>query len=107
MRAGNTEGALLTAVAREEAGWVLTLAGELELGTVGPLRARLRGLYDRPVVLDLSGLTFMDSTGLAFLLEERACARRRGTPFRIRGAAGQTLEVLERTGLLGLLDDGR
>jgi len=55
------------------------------------------------MALDLGGLTFTDSTGLAFLLEERVRAQRRGTPFRIRGAGGQTLDLLERTGLLGLL----
>jgi stage II sporulation protein AA (anti-sigma F factor antagonist) len=81
----------------------LCLEGELDYATVGPVRARLREIHAQSVVLDLSGVTFTDSTGLALLLEERADARRRGTRFGIRGAGGQTLELLERTGVLALL----
>ena len=57
-------------------------------------------------MLDLSGLTFTDSTGLAFLLQERVRAQRQETPFRIRGARGQTLALFERTGLLRLMSPG-
>jgi anti-anti-sigma factor len=89
--------------AREDARWVLSLAGELDVATVETVRARLRELDERPIVLDLSGLTFTDSTGLAFLLEERVRARRRGTSLWVRGVGGQTLELLERTGLLDLV----
>ena len=97
------EGLQIVPIALEDAQLVLCLAGELDFATVGPVRARLRELEDGPVVLDLSGVTFTDSTGLALLLEERARARRRGAPFRVRGAGGQTLELLKRTGLLALL----
>jgi anti-sigma B factor antagonist len=103
MAARNMEGLQIVPVAFEDAQLVLCLAGELDFATVGPVRARLRELDDGPVVLDLSGLTFTDSTGLGLLLEERARARRRGTQWRIRGAGGQTLELLKRTGVLALL----
>jgi anti-anti-sigma factor len=85
---------------------VLCLAGELDVATVAAIRARLRELDGLPVMLDLSGLTFMDSTGLAFLLEERARAQRQGMSLRVHGAGGQTLALLERTGLLGVLSAG-
>jgi anti-anti-sigma factor len=97
------EGLRIVPVALEDAEWVLVLTGELDYATVERVRARMREFEDGPVALDLSGLKFMDSTGLALLLEERARARRRGTQFRIRGAGGQTLELLERTGVLALL----
>jgi anti-anti-sigma factor len=103
MRARNFEDLQIVAVALEDAPWVLWLGGELDIATVGQVRGRLREFDDEPVALDLGGLTFTDSTGLAFLLEERVRAQRRGTPLRIRGAGGQTLDLLERTGLLGLL----
>ena len=83
---------------------LLRIEGELDIATAGPLRARLRELDDQPLMLDLSGLTFTDSTGLAMLLEERARALRKGKALRIRGATGQTRELLERTGVLGLFD---
>jgi anti-sigma B factor antagonist len=103
MAARNMEDLQVVPIALEDAQLVLCLAGELDLATVGPVRARLRELDDEPVVLDLSELTFTDSTGLALLLEEQARARRRGTQLQIRGAGGQTLELLKRTGVLALL----
>lgn len=47
----------------------LVVAGELDLSTVGTLRACTDDLDDgfRSVWLDLSGLTFLDSTGVGFI----------------------------------------
>jgi anti-anti-sigma factor len=53
-----------------ESGWLrLTLFGELELSCASGLEARLGELRaeNRSVVLDLSKLEFMDSTGLAIM----------------------------------------
>ncbi len=83
-------------------GLMLRLEGELDIATAARLRARLQEFDDQPLMLDLSGLTFTDSTGLAILLEERARALRQGTPLRIWGVTGQTRELLERTGVLEL-----
>lgn len=99
MSSTDVEGLKIVSRTSEGAARLLFLAGELDFATTGPLRARLRALGDPPVVLDLSGLTFTDSTGLALLLEERA-----RTGLRIRGATGQTRELLERTGVLGLFE---
>jgi anti-sigma B factor antagonist len=54
----------------------LKLVGELDMGTAGRLREALERALDEgatTVVVDLSALTFMDSTGL----QELAMARRR------------------------------
>ena len=50
---------------------VLALHGELDLATVDPVRDRLEALRaeGRPVVLDLDGLAFMDSTGIRLVIE--------------------------------------
>jgi anti-anti-sigma factor len=52
-------------------GWrVLAVAGELDIDTVPVLSARLDAdVTGTHAVLDLSGLQFMDSTGLALVLE--------------------------------------
>ena len=100
MRSTHMEGLRIVTVDLEGAERLLCVSGELDFSTAAPLRSRLRELDDRPAVLDLSGLTFTDSTGLALLLEERA----RGAGLRVRGANGQTRELLERTGLLDLLE---
>jgi anti-sigma B factor antagonist len=51
--------------------------GELDLATVGILRAELGGLVNRgfdSIVLDLRRLAFLDSSGLRFILEQAARA---------------------------------
>lgn len=52
-------------------GWrVLAVAGELDIDTVPVLSARLDAdVTERRAVLDLSRLQFMDSTGLALVLD--------------------------------------
>jgi len=92
----------IVSVASEDVGRLVRLEGELDLSTAPALRARLPEFDDQPLVLDLGGLIFTDSTGLAILLEERARRLRRGPALRIRGATGQTREMLERTGVLAL-----
>ena len=104
MSSTHSEGLQIITVTSQEAECVVYLEGELDFATAEPIRTRLRELGDRPVVIDLNGLTFTDSTGLALLLEVRAQQRRRGAALRIRGAAGQTRELLERTGVLDLLE---
>ncbi len=95
----------IMAIASEVTGrLLLRLDGELDLAIAALLRARLRELDAQALTLDLSGVSFTDSTGLAILLQERARARRRGTTLRIRGATGQTRELLERTGVLTVLE---
>ena len=55
----------------------MTLSGELDLGTAPRLAERLRQLREekRPVVVDLSGLEFMDSSGVYVLFDAIADAR--------------------------------
>jgi anti-anti-sigma factor len=77
---------------------LLYLRGELDLGTVALLRAALAAAGGRPVVVELGELTFMDSTGLAALLEQS-----RSDGVQVRGAQGRVRVLLERTGVLGVL----
>ena len=82
---------------------VLFLAGELDLANAAELRERLRTLEREDLMVDLSGVAFMDSTGLAALLQARLAAQRHGALLRVRGSNCQTRELLERTGVLALL----
>lgn len=80
----------------------LALAGELDLASCGALAARLEELAatSTPVHVDISGLTFIDSSGLAVLIRHARNARRDGWSFEI-GRAGlhrQVQRVLELTG---------
>ncbi|MGH3415142.1 MAG: STAS domain-containing protein [Actinocrinis sp.] len=59
-------------VPEDAAVWRITVAGELDLGSVDAVRHCFDEVVHRSpthVVVDLRGLTFMDSTGIALLLE--------------------------------------
>jgi anti-sigma B factor antagonist len=80
----------------------VVLRGEIDLSTVQAIRSVLEVLdpAQRLVVLDLSGVTFIDSMGIGLLVEIR---RRFGPEFRelvLRAPSEQVRQVLEITGLL-------
>ena len=52
---------------RHDGYWIVAVRGELDLATVGTLADEL-GRVARPVVLDLSRVTFMDSMGVHLLM---------------------------------------
>ena len=67
---------------------VLAVHGELDLATVDRVRARLDALRAerRPVVLDLDGLAFIDSTGIRLVLQ--AAQAGEGDPSRFAVTRG-------------------
>jgi anti-sigma B factor antagonist len=85
----------------------LTLRGELDLGAAPQLEQALDEANGE-VLLDLRGLTFMDSTGVRVLLE--AAERRAGRLRIVPPANGDARVTMEETGiapLLPLVEDDR
>ena len=88
-------------VATAETGYgaLVTIAGELDLATVPRVRAAFRAPeldHAGAVVVDLTGVTFMDSTGLAAVLElanDLEARRRRLVIVCPEGAARLRLDV--------------
>lgn len=79
---------------------VAGLSGEIDLSNAADLQRLLNGLVEQgPVVVDLSGLDFLDSTGLSALIVARRRADRFGTRLGLAGARGAVRKVLEITGL--------
>lgn len=76
---------------------VVALSGELDFGTVGQVQQRLAELREaeRPAVLDLDGLTFMDSTGIRLVLTACEEAERSGWGFRVTRGSERVRRVLE------------
>jgi anti-anti-sigma factor len=65
---------------------VVAPRGELDMATVGILEQELRQLYEsgfRNIVLDLGGLTFMDSSGLHLVIRWTAEASRDSFAFEL------------------------
>ena len=81
----------------------LGLIGELDHHSAGhamdSIAREMEEALPRETILDLSGLTFMDSSGLAVVLHlYRTCARS-GREFAVRGTPPQPMRVFEAAGL--------
>jgi anti-anti-sigma factor len=83
---------------RENGACRVALRGELDLGTAAQLEQALAEAGD-DVLLDLRGLTFMDSTGVRVLLEAAERGGLRILPPREGGAR----VTIEETGIAPLL----
>jgi anti-sigma B factor antagonist len=72
---------------RESAAVVVAVAGEVDLLTVGRLRAEvdaaLRSAAGQPVVVDLTEVSYLGSHGLAALAEATSKAEGRREPLRV------------------------
>jgi anti-anti-sigma factor len=84
----------------------LLLTGELDLAVAAELEATIRGLSGEGVSgieLDLSQLTFMDSSGLRVLLSAQALCAESGYDFLVIPGGGQVQRLLELTGTAEIL----
>jgi anti-sigma B factor antagonist len=91
-------------IAHEDLGdWVVvTVSGEVDMATGPTLRDDLLGVLARGnhrVVLDLSNVTFMDSSGLGALLGGHRRARLLGGEVRLAAPSERVLEILRLTNL--------
>ena len=89
----------------------VVLAGELDLSTEADLARWLgRAILDHPgmdLEVDLSGVGFLDSTGIRALLTAHRVATEHGSVFLLTGAAGTVREVLEIVDVYDLLTTGQ
>ena len=74
--------------------------GEVAIDTVGQIREQFeRSTADASrVVLDLTGVTLLDRTGLRMVLETDAAARADGWELRLVGAPADVQRVFDLTG---------
>ena len=88
----------------------VTVRGDVDLATVGALRNELAGALDRAgkVVLDLREVTFMDTQGLAAVIEAEQASTGTGTPFVVVRAPATVHRLFDMIGLterLTVVDD--
>ncbi|MDQ2585062.1 STAS domain-containing protein [Saccharothrix yanglingensis] len=82
---------------------VVALDGELDLGTTARLRDAVGGLVLRAgdhVVVDLTAVTFCDSTGVSALIAARRHADAAGCPLVLAGTPPHITRLLRVVGLL-------
>jgi anti-anti-sigma factor len=84
----------------------MTVTGAVDVRTVGEFRERLCNLVDsgRPVVLDLSSVTFLDAVGLGVLVGAHRRARRLGTRLVLTDVSPPLMALLRSTRLDSVLD---
>jgi anti-anti-sigma factor len=91
------------AVERTDGQAVLTVSGEIDMVTAPTLHQAAEALLlsqdVQDVVVDLSAVTFCDSSALRVLLQLRMTADRLGGAVHVRGASGTVARIFEVTGL--------
>jgi anti-sigma B factor antagonist len=80
---------------------IVKLTGEMDVANASVVSACLNGLLDAgaDVVIDLSDLQFIDSTGLGVLVSAGSRAREGGHRVRLRGPGKNVAGTLSVTGL--------
>jgi anti-anti-sigma factor len=93
---------LILSTERRGTSAVVAVDGEIDLGTAGQLRDHLTECIrdeTRDIVLDLSAVTFMDSTGLQVLIATQRRLEPLGGRLRLVGLRSGVAKVLKVTGL--------
>jgi anti-sigma B factor antagonist len=84
---------------------VVEVGGEIELNNAAQLRAMLVDSDQSDqvgLVIDLSGVTFIDSTGIGVLVGALKRAREHGQSFVLASPQRRVRRIFEITGLLGV-----
>ena len=77
---------------------ILCVSGEIDMATAPQLAAALDACDVLEVRVDLSGVTFIDSSGIAALLRAHRSQLATGHRLFVKGAHGPVSRVLEITG---------
>jgi anti-sigma B factor antagonist len=88
---------------RDARGEVLVLCGELDLASAPEVELHLRefvSTMNGRLLIDLSGVDFMDSTGLALIVGAQRAADANGHDLVLRRGPSQVQRLFELTGLL-------
>ena len=86
---------------------VLTVTGEIDMATAPRFRQRLLaviGAGTQNVVIDITGVDFIDSTGLGVLMGGAKRVRSAGGDIRLVTAGARLAELIELTRLDRVLD---
>ena len=92
-----------------EKGALASLYGRIDIDSSPAVRDQLIALLHAPhpgtVSIDLSGVTHIDSSGVATLIEALKIARNCETELRLQGLHDRLHRLFEATGILSLFND--
>lgn len=90
---------------------VVRLSGRIDVDSSPDLRDRLRTLLSeetlpRTITVDLAGVSYIETSGVATLIEALRIARHHRVSFSLQGLGGASLRLFQVTGVLALFDVG-
>lgn len=88
---------------------VVRLTGRVDVDSSPDLRDHLRTLLSEEtlpqvITIDLAGVPYIETSGVATLIEALRIARHHQIDFRLQGLSGATLRLFEVTGVLALFE---
>jgi anti-anti-sigma factor len=88
---------------------VIRLSGRVDVDSSPDLRDRLRTLLSgealpQTITVDLAGVSYIETSGIATLIEALRIARHHQINFRLQGLRGAVLRLFEVTGVLALFE---
>jgi anti-sigma B factor antagonist len=89
----------------------VSLSGRINVDSSPDLRDSLRAILStqplpRTVTVDLAGVSYIETSGIATLIEALRIARHHQIGFCLQGVGGSVLRLFEVTGVLALFDAG-
>jgi len=97
-------------IVASEHGAMASLKGRIDIDSSPAVRDQLIALlhapHPRTVSIDLSGVTHIDSSGVATLIEALKIARNCKTELRLQGLHDRLHRLFEATGILSLFNEG-
>jgi anti-sigma B factor antagonist len=102
---------LQISVQSDKEGTVMYLRGRLNIESSPDLRDHLLAILRRPsppetIAIDLSAVSYVDTSGIATLIEALKIARITGVAMHLRGLQGRLLHLFQATGISSLFDAG-
>jgi len=90
---------------------VVHLTGRVDVDSSPDLRDHLRTLLSeealpQTIIVDLAAVSYIETSGVATLIEALRIARHHQINFSLQGLSGATLRLFEVTGVLALFEAG-
>lgn len=88
---------------------VVRLSGRVDVDSSPDLREALRTLLSteglpESITVDLADVSYIETSGIATVIEALRTARHQGIDFRLKGLGGAALRLFEVTGVLALFN---
>ena len=106
-----SSGSISIAVDRSGSDVLVRLNGRIDVDSSPDLRDRLSAILSarslpRAITVDFAGVPYIDTSGIATLIEALRIARHHQTIFCLQGLGGSVLRLFEVTGVLALFEAG-